>query len=171
MLVLVLVLLLLLVLLVLALVAVGGWDPLSLEPQVELSLRVLGIRNRPIQPSSLSYALHSSMSLYNAHCTVASALDYGTTQSLSAASNCGVWKCLALATPSEFVVLEPPISQGEPPPKQEISLISIKIVPAPRCVGQIMLFSRHTGFARWACYYKIFICIGSLLDTYQKAAS
>ena len=51
-------LLVLLVLLVLVLVAVGGWDPLCLLPQVELSLRVLGIRNRPIQPSSLSYALH-----------------------------------------------------------------------------------------------------------------
>ena len=79
--------------------------------------------------------------VYNAQCTVASALDYGTTQSLSTASNCGVWKCLALATPSEFVVLEPPISQGEPPPKQEISLISIKIVLGPQvCWAEYVVF-------------------------------
>ena len=34
----------------------------------------------------------------------------------------------------------PPISQGEPPPKQEISLISIKIVPGPEILDRLGCF-------------------------------
>ena len=61
----------------------------------------------------------------------------------------------------------PPISQGEPPPKQEISLISIKIVPGPD-IGQIRVLSRYVIAFDNEDAKKSFFSIRLFLLTYTK---
>ena len=64
----------------------GRWDPLL--PQVGLSSRVLGICKRPILPNHRHWVTHC---IINVHCTLW--FVHCATQSLSSASNCGVWEC------------------------------------------------------------------------------